>query len=486
MTEVLIAGAGPTGLFLALLLTRLKVRVRIIDKAAQPGTTSRALAIQARTLELYDQVELADEVVSRGLILPATNLWRRGERVGHIDLREIGEGLSPYPYALIFPQDEHEKLLISKLAALGVQVERSTELISIGQKTDGVVVHLREPDGNQSSASVTYVAGCDGARSTLRSLAGADFPGGTYEHVFYVADVEAHGAAMNKELHVLLDDAGFLGVFPLAGYGRARLIGTLRSDALQGEAKWKDVDLRPIERMGLTVGRVNWFSSYKVHHRVAGAFRNGRLFLLGDAAHIHSPVGGQGMNTGLGDAMNLAWKLASVLKGRSMPALLDTYEPERIAFARRLVATTDRVFKAITSESKFAEIIRMQVAPRIITRVFKTDLGRRAFFQALSQININYRHSDLSEGRAGKIHAGDRLPWTGGNFKPLRYLDWQIHTYGSPPDLTFGLPVSVYPLDERARALGYLEHAIYLVRPDGYIGGIFQTSSELESYLSRH
>ena len=163
--------------------------------------------------------------------------------------------------------------------------------------------------------------------------------------------------------------------------------------------------------MRIDVERVNWFSTYQVHHRVADRFRSGRAFLLGDAAHIHSPVGGQGMNTGIGDAVNLAWKLAAVLRERAGVSMLDTYEPERIAFARRLVATTDQAFTGVSSSSVTARTLRLHLVPALLPRLLTLQAVRRLAFRTISQTAINYRGSALSEGRAGRVHGGDRLPW---------------------------------------------------------------------------
>jgi 2-polyprenyl-6-methoxyphenol hydroxylase-like FAD-dependent oxidoreductase len=351
-TEVLIVGAGPTGLVLALWLTRLGVRVRIIDKTAEAGTTSRAVAVQARTLELYGQVGLADEVIERGRRIAAANLWVAGQQVARAVFGDMGVGISPYPYALVFPQDEHEQLLIDRLAELGVQIERRTELLHFDDASDRVLARLQRAGGELEMCEAAYLAGCDGAHSAVRDALNIGFPGGTYTHLFYVADVEASGTATNGEVHVALDRTDFLAVFPLKGEGRARLVGTVREDAEHQpeNLSWDDVSKSVLEWMRIDVARVNWFSTYRVHHRVADRFREGREFLLGDAAHIHSPVGGQGMNTGIGDAVNLAWKLAEVQHGRANPAILDSYETERIGFARRLVATTDQAFTGLTSE----------------------------------------------------------------------------------------------------------------------------------------
>ena len=200
----------------------------------------------------------------------------------------------------------------------------------------------------------------------MREALGIGFPGGTYEHMFYVADIEASGATINGELHVALDRTDFLVVFPLKGE-RPRAAdrdGARGGDqAAPGRHDWEDVSKRVIEWIRIDVEKVNWFSTYRVHHRVADHFRKGRAFLLGDAAHIHSPVGGQGMNTGIGDAVNLAWKLAAVVRGRAHASILDSYEQERIGFARQLVATTDRAFTGVTSSGAMARLIRLHIVP---------------------------------------------------------------------------------------------------------------------------
>src|SRR5262249_3539534 len=205
---VLITGAGPTGLVLALWLTRLGVRVRIIDKATEPGTTSRAVAVTARTLELYRQLDLAGAVVEAGVQVEAANLWVGGAKAARLPLGRMGEGLSPFPYALTYPQDAHERLLIERLDALGVQVERQTELVRFDQHPERVRAVLRRPDGAEEVCEAAYLAGCDGARSTVREALATGFPGGTYSGLFYVADVDAAGPAAARASHVHFEEAG--------------------------------------------------------------------------------------------------------------------------------------------------------------------------------------------------------------------------------------------------------------------------------------
>ncbi|HEY6270999.1 MAG TPA: FAD-dependent oxidoreductase, partial [Terriglobales bacterium] len=290
--DVLVVGAGPTGLVLALWLARRSIRVRIIDKTAEPGTTSRALGVQARTLELYQQLGLADAVIDRGRKAIAVNLWASGKKAARVVFGYMGVGLSPFPYALIFPQDEHERLLIDRLLETGVQVERGTELLGFEEVAGGVLARLKHSNGALETCETRYVAGCDGAHSTVRGVLEVEFPGGVYNHLFYVADVQACGAALNGELHVALDRSDFLAVFPLKDDGRGRLIGTVREDTRQRseDLSWNDVSQQALGWLPIDVERINWFSSYRVHHRVADHFRKGRAFLLGDAAHIHSPV----------------------------------------------------------------------------------------------------------------------------------------------------------------------------------------------------
>src|SRR5438309_2328466 len=369
-TDVLVVGAGPTGLVIALWLAALGVRVRIIDKTAEPGTTSRALAVQVRTLELYDHLGLARDVIERGRRFVAANLWVRGTKAGRVAFGDVGMGLSPFPYALIFPQDEPERVLIAQLAARGVEVERGTTLIDLEDRGDHVSARLRRADG----------------------------------------------------------------------------------------------------------------------------FVEGRAFLLGDAAHIHSPVGGQGMNTGIGDAVNLAWKFAAVLQRQAPPAILETYEPERIGFARRLVATTDRAFTLVTSRGRLARVVRVHVVPRVLPVLFRSRLVRRLMFRTVSQTRVRYRESPLSVGRAGTVHGGDRLPWVGDNFGPLSSLAWQTHVYGEPSGgvrkacASRGLALHVFPWHRPMRRAGLARDALYLVRPDGYVALADRDASAdaLERYLDRH
>lgn len=480
-TEILIAGAGPTGLVLALWLTKLGVKVRIIDKVAEPGTTSRALAVQARTLEFYHQIGIDDAVIAGGVKVENLNMWVSGHRAATVHLRNIGEGLTPYAFALIFPQDAHERLLIERLSALGVQVERRTELLRFSQHDGGITATLRRPDGSEEACEAAYLAGCDGASSTVRGQLGIGFPGGTYTGLFYVADVVATGEPVRGELHADIEDADFVLLFPLSDR-HWRLVGTVHDlpAGHDGKLEFEDVKGKAIAHLKLDIEKVNWFSTYRVHHRVADHFADRRAFLLGDAAHIHSPVGGQGMNTGIGDAVNLSWKLAAVLKGAASQKLLDSYEPERIAFARRLVATTDRGFVVVTKRSALARLVRRRIVPLVAPLLFRIEAMRRFLFTTVSQTLVNYRGSSLSVGAAGGVRGGDRLPWIKlesgeDNFAPLTSLTWQVHVYGDVKQdvrdacAELLLPLHVFRWESGMQRIGLENAALYLVRPDGYV-----------------
>src|SRR5471032_56074 len=477
--QVLIVGAGPTGLVLAIRLARHGVAVRIIDKNSGPGQASRAMAVHARTLEFYRQLGFADVVVNLGIKIEAIHLREGGEDVAELPLKDIGAGLSPYPFVLAFPQDDHERFLVEQLKAMGVEVEWNTELESFTQDEWGVRAVL-ERDGDRIACSSAYLCGCDGASSRVRESLKFDFSGGTYEHLYYVADVKTSGPE-NRDLVGHIGANTFALMLPVRSRGMQRLIGIMppQAEALP-EPGFEDVRevLEPL--LGIKVEQVNWFSTYRVHHRVASQFRSGRCFLGGDAAHIHSPAGGQGMNTGIGDAVNLSWKLAQVLQGRADSTLLDTYQAERIVFARKLVATTDRAFQMIVSQGAGGQLLRGWLVPHVFPVLAGFAAARRTLFKTLSQVQIHYPDSHLSGGRAGDVIGGDRLPWVPqpngeDNFSALQTLDWQLHVYGQPSALLgaaareVSLPLHVYPWSDAAAEAGLLRDAAYLIRPDMHV-----------------
>ncbi|MDP9041225.1 MAG: FAD-dependent monooxygenase, partial [Bacteroidota bacterium] len=393
--------------------------------------------------------------------------------------------ISPYPYILIFPQDKQEQMLTEELEKSGVHIERNTELTSFEITDDQINGEILK-EGQREKFTALYLAGCDGAHSVVRKGIGVGFAGGTYEHTFYVADIKANGPAADGEMHAALDDADFMIIFPMKGDTNVRLVGSVaRNQENNQELKWEDVSKDILNRMKMDVEKINWFSSYRVHHRVASDFRKKNVYLLGDAAHIHSPVGGQGMNTGIGDAVNLAWKLAAVINGQADKDLLNSYESERIPFAQKLVSTTDRAFTFVTTTGSLATQIRLHLVPLVLPLFFRFRSMRRLMFLTVSQTAIKYPQSFLSQGKAGRIKGGDRLPWIkidnkdlsfAGNFEWLTSKQWQVHCYGNISSELINIftskkiPFYIFPWTRETKKAGYLKKAIYIIRPDGYVG----------------
>lgn len=495
---VLIVGAGPTGLVLALWLTRQGVKVRIVDKATGPGTTSRAMAVQARTLELYRQLDLADAVVAAGHRNPAFNLWVAGKKRATLPFDSAGADLTPYPFVLIYPQDQHERLLVDRLSALGVAIEWQVECLGFKDKGDHIIAQLRTAEGDEEACKAAFIAGCDGAHSIVRQQIGAGFPGGTYAKIFYVADVDASGPAANGQVHIALDEADFVAWLAYNDSGKGRLIGVVEDDAGdQAEGlTFEDVGHRAIASVGLQVEKVNWFSTYHVHHRVTDHYRRGRAFLVGDAAHIHSPAGGQGMNTGIGDAINLAWKLAAVLKFDAPDPLLDSYEAERRAFALKLVDTTDRIFTFVTADGRLADFVRRRVVPVVASLAYRMAAVREYMFRTLSQTRISYRAGPISQGKAGDICGGDRLPWVraADNYGALTQIVWQVHVYGRAGEALVRwcasrrIALHQFDFGKPHKAAGLARDAAYLIRPDSYVACAVPNGdpAALDAYLNTH
>jgi 2-polyprenyl-6-methoxyphenol hydroxylase-like FAD-dependent oxidoreductase len=498
---VLIVGAGPTGLNLALSLARRGVPFRIISEGNGPGEHSRALVVQARTLEFYAQFGFADEVVAQGVVADSVHIREGGDHdsaheVTTVSFKDLGNGISPYPFALAYAQDDHERFLIGKLRETGFNVEWQSKLIGFTEESGGVRATI-SCNGGTEEVRVEYICGCDGAHSRVRETLNIGFPGGTYDQLFYVADVRI-ARGFDRDLHLNLGKHILTLMFPVRSSGMQRLIGLVPPKLLdRTDLTFDDIRDRVERQLDIQIAELNWFSTYRVHHRVAERFRVGQGFLLGDAGHIHSPVGGQGMNTGIGDAINLGWKLAHVIQRRADPSLLDTYEPERIGFARSLVATTDRAFTPLIAEGISGEVTRRLIAPLLFSVAVRFPPTRHAIFRLISQARIHYPDSALSQGHAGHVHGGDRLPWLGpgenDNFIPLRSLDWQLHFYGdSERNLLstareFGLATHMFPWSPQAHDAGFQQDAAYLVRPDGYVAVALgeQTASRLKDLIDR-
>lgn len=513
-TDVLIVGAGPTGLMLANQLVRRGVRVSIVDRHSGPALQSRALGVQARTLEIYAHLGLAERAIELGKPATGANLWTRGRRAGWVPFAGVGRNLTPYPYLLILGQDDNERLLGDLLREKGTAVQWNTELVQLTQEADRVVAKLKQSDGTVREVAAAWVAGCDGARSSVRELNGIAFRGAPYEHVFYVADTQMTGPMVPDQANIYLWRTGFHLLFPMRGADHWRIVGIV-PPALRDKDDLTLDDLIPsIHREagpGLSFQGCSWFSTYRIHHRRAERFRDRRCFLLGDAAHVHSPVGAQGMNTGLQDAYNLAWKLALVIKGEAGASLLDTYGEERIPVADRLLSTTDKAFSLVVSSNWLVALFRMSALPAIMALAMKSATIRLFAFRTVSQIGIRYPESRLSQSLttppAGAPKPGDRFPWLHLKFTangPIEDLfeklddrRFALLVIGQPappalnPNLAKQIRTHVIPADpdnDRELASARIpQPAFYLLRPDGYIGisGSLLDSAALTLYFAQ-
>jgi 2-polyprenyl-6-methoxyphenol hydroxylase-like FAD-dependent oxidoreductase len=416
--NVLIIGAGPTGLMFANQLRRRGVNALIIDRNPGPSIHTKALGVQARTLEIYSHLGIVERALELGTRATGANLWVERRRVARIPLGDIGRDLSPYPFLLILGQDDNERLLGEALLDHGTDVEWSTELVDLVQTSEHVTATLKRTEGSSREVEADWIAGCDGPHSAVRSLNNIDFVGAPYEHVFFVADTHVTGPMTPGELNIYLWRGGFHLFFPMRGTDHWRVVGILPSNLQELD----DLDFHAVfpsirEEVGpsLMLRTCTWFSTYRIHHRRAERFRDRRCFLLGDAAHIHSPVGAQGMNTGLQDAYNLAWKLALVTSGRAGQGVVDSYEIERVPVADRLLKTTDQAFSVLSSDRWLAGLFRTRIAGKLMAFAMSLKITRQLAFRTISQIGISYPKSPLSQTLAGlpgdAPQAGDRFPW---------------------------------------------------------------------------
>ncbi|WP_050479248.1 FAD-dependent monooxygenase [Herbaspirillum rhizosphaerae] len=418
---VLIAGAGPTGLTAAMELSRLGVPVRLIDKLAAPSTTSRALAVQARTLELLQQRGLADKMLEAGNKASAGSLYGRGKLLGKVDLSRIP---GRHNYVLLLSQAETERLLTEQLALQGVQIERGVELIGFVQSQapapdSGVLAELRHADGRIEQMQAAVLISAEGAHSSARHALGLAFEGKSLKPVYALADLHVDGGIASDQLSIFISDHGFLAMFPLA-QGHFRMIAIEPDADEQQDDLVRDISgdaptlaqLQAIydahSPVPATLSDIVWSSHFRINSRMLHTLRQGNVYFGGDAAHIHSPAGGQGMNTGMQDMIDLCWKLALVLQDKAGPALLDTYEQDRLPVIRNIVTRTEAATDVLNSRSTLVHRLVTHIAPLALNIDFIQDTATRL----ISEINIDYRSSPLSatHDAGGSLHGGDRLP----------------------------------------------------------------------------
>jgi len=507
-TDVMIVGAGPTGLALACQLIRFGVEFVIIDKKETTTPHSRAIGVQARTLEIYEQIGLAEKLVNIGAKAESARMFAGGKIRGQIDFRGLGKGMSAYPYVLIAEQGKHEKLLYDFIKTNGKDVEWNTELTSFSQDASGVTCELN-CDGTRETIEAKYLIACDGAKSPVRHSLGLTFEGSTFERMFYVADVEIEWNFGRGGLFVFLMKNNLLAVFTMDGEKQYRIVGTFPEEFSkdEGDVLYEEIEaqLRRDAEIDFDITKVNWFSTYKVHTRHVNKFSEGRCFLAGDAAHIHTPAGAQGMNTGIQDGYNLAWKLAWVLKHGAKPRILNTYNEERLPNAESLMRTTDRFFNLVASPKWWMVFVRIYIFPYVANILFSLNAVKRFVFPRISQIAINYRRSSLAQTHGSfEAKAGDRMPWFEIDGKSI-YDDLrapQFHLLVFSDGNTM-IPTLADELMERwqgsidshffqldsvaAEKFGSSKSFFLILRPDNYIGLISDDFSPLivERYLDQ-
>lgn len=399
--DLVIVGAGPTGLSLALEAARHDLSFRLVDRAEGPSTRSKALAVQARTLEIFDAWQVAETAVAAGQPLRAIHARSGGERVATLRF----DGLeSPYPFPLILAQSKTERILADRLTALGGAVEWRTEMTGLRRTGDGVVATVDTPAGGEE-IEARWIAGCDGAHSAVRRVLDLPFEGEAYPEEFVLGDVKIDWHLAADEGHAFFHGADLLVALPLGEPRRWRLIATRRREEETGE----DPDLAEVRRilrgtagMKVDVTGPEWLASFRLHRRIVPRFRVGRAFLLGDAAHIHSPAGGQGMNTGVQDARNLGWKLGLAASGRAGDRILDTYDAERRPVAETILRWTDVAFRVALGQSALARAVR-RFAPAV---ALDLDVVSRRARRLVSQLGIAYPDSPIV-GEAADAPFGD-------------------------------------------------------------------------------
>lgn len=414
-TQVVIVGAGPTGLGMAVQLLRYGIDFIIIEKNEKTTSFSKALVVQARTLEILNEMGLAEKAINEGRITTAINVFYKGKPKVSVDVAGLGEGLSLFPFALSLEQSKTEKLLVDYLYANGKTVHWKSEFLRFEQN-EGVKVYYKDANGQEQIIEAEYIVGCDGAGSLVRHQLNLPFEGDTVPRIFYVTDIKLDSSVINKdEIFIFLIKKGFVFFFPMEGEGHYRIIGILPNKTeIEPNFKFEEIENSIIEQImaDVTFEKVRWFSTYKVHSRKADSFMKGRCFIAGDAAHIHTPAGGQGMNTGIQDAYNLAWKIAYTLKGKVNTSVLESYSAERMENAKHLLRTTDRMFDIMAGTGMFWNFIRLKVFPLLVGLVSKNTTTNKLLFPLVSEIGIAYPNSCLTiKSSIGKVKAGDRMPY---------------------------------------------------------------------------
>jgi 2-polyprenyl-6-methoxyphenol hydroxylase-like FAD-dependent oxidoreductase len=495
--DVIVVGAGPVGLVAGCELARHGVGVRVIDKLAQPTDQSRAIAVHARSLDMFDRMGIVDELLGTGIKAIAMQMYAGGRKLFRVPLGEVD---SAFPFTLTTAQTETERVLDEHLQSLGVTVERGVELVALSQDDEGVHLTLQR-GGSTERASASWVIGADGAHSSVRKLVGTKLAGSFVGERFLLGDVDAEHNLDRDSMHTFFSPDGPVIVLPMRD-GRMRFLAEVH------DAPGTPLNMNPtpdelqaiLDRRigGIRVVQSHWLTNFEIRHARVRAYRWGRVFLAGDAAHIHSPAGGQGMNTGMQDVFNLAWKLAAVINDDARDTLLDSYEAERGPVADSVITYTNRLTKAGTLSGTPRRI--RDVVVRILSRV---PAARRVMAETAEEVNVNYQDSPIAVGRPprhAKVAAGQHIPpivddavqkqlravcgaQTLGHVVLTVAAGQVAPAAGGPGQVQVlvtgdGIPVAGYdaviadPKGAMAERFGLKNGGRVVIRPDGYIGAI--------------
>ena len=411
MLDILIVGSGPTGLVLAHELTRSRVQYRIIDRSLTPTQQTKALGIMAKTLELFEKMGVAQTAIDQGLKLPAFIPYSEEKPLVRLDFEHRLD--SPYPYVLMLPQNRVEQILLDQISKRGGVVERGIELVALTQHEDYVEAQLRHADGQTEHVQAKWLIGCDGAQSTVRHMLGLPFVGSTFEQIFAAADVKIDWNLTYNEGYAFLQRGNFIAYFPMQN-GRHRVVIAYEpKKAPEGEVTLEEIR-HQIALCGPQGAQISDLSSpgrFHVNQRKAERYLDGRVILAGDAAHIHSPVGAQGMNTGIQDAFNLAWKLALTVKGRAGRKLVESYAIEREHVGKELIEGTERFTHLVLQSSSIITTLRDHIVPLVLSSI--PNIYQR-LINTLAEISIAYDFSPIvheqktSNRHQHQLHAGER------------------------------------------------------------------------------
>ncbi|MBS0350688.1 MAG: FAD-dependent monooxygenase [Proteobacteria bacterium] len=518
-TDILIVGAGPTGLMMACQLLRFGINFRIIDQQSEQTNESRAFGIQARSMEIFDNLDLAEAFLRKASKINSVNFYINGQHELKLNFNSRALATTPFPHIYLLPQSETEQIFIDHLKKNGIDVERDATLEFFEQTTTAVVARINKPSGAET-VKCQYLLGCDGAHSTVRKIAAIPFEGGEYTQMFFLADAKVIWPKdISTGFNLFFDQRGLLLQVPLTD-DFARIIGASVKDSLKQNLDLQSITQysRAVSHTPVIIKDIVWMAPFRLHHRVVRHYQKDRVFLLGDAAHIHSPVGAQGMNTGLQDAANLAWKLALRINALPCDQLLKTYQLERQDIGRKLTRTTDRLFSALTSPN----LLLTKIRPRLIRLALKIinqfESIQYKLFRLASQLGISYSANDfvvedlkradvsLLLGPKAGARAPDAILNGSSLFQKFKNQPFNILLFFESNEAYCAfndkielikqkkhewIEIHVLVLSEQTQLAfhryGVTRQAIYLIRPDGYVG--FRTVQldldALNSYLAK-